>query len=89
MTQGSGWRSREWMVAILQGGDKGGEVDAVRLGGLHGLGCPRNLGPPDHVGPSVQWSCPVVPQWICSPLRQERRGMSPGEAGQWWDDEAA
>lgn len=35
-------------------------------------------------GPSVRWSCPAVPQWICSPLRQERRGMSLGEAGQWW-----
>jgi len=35
-------------------------------------------------GPSVQLSCPAVPQWLCSPLRQERRGMSPGETGQWW-----
>ena len=40
-------------------------------------------------GPSVQLSCPAVPQWLCSPLRQERRGCPQGRQDSGGDDEAA
>ena len=39
-------------------------------------------------GPSVQLSCPAVPQWLCSPLRQERRGCPQGRQDSGRDDEA-